>query len=193
VAAPVNFQGSEISVYSVGGGDALTNLTDLGGNIGLAAVVLPASESANGTTGIAWVYERTAINAATPATQFLYLVDANDGGDSDVGGNTPLDWTILQAIDVSNMPSDWYQLSIAVDALGNGVANFNGTNYNFVTSTALNSGAFNVAYRENMQMAADGTPDAFLRPPTFTIIPEPAAAVCFAIGLIALAARRCRN
>ena len=47
----------------------LANLTDLGGDIGLSPVALPGSESANGTTGIAWVYERTAISGASPATR----------------------------------------------------------------------------------------------------------------------------
>jgi hypothetical protein len=182
----VNFTGSEITVYGVGGGDQLTNLTDLGGNIGLGAVALPASESANGTTGIAWVYEKSAVSGTAPATQILYLVDANDGGDSDVGGNTALDWTILQAIDVSNLSSGWFDLGITIDALGNGVANFNGTNYNFVASAGLHSGAFNVGYRENLQIGSDTTPDALMRPPTFTIIPEPGTCVLVGLGLAGL-------
>jgi hypothetical protein len=182
----VNFKGSEITIYGVGGGDQLTNLTDLGGNIGIGPSTAPASDSANGTTGIAWVYERTAIDGATPATQMLYLVDANDGGDSDVGGTTPLDWTILQAIDVSGLPSGWFDLGIAIDALGNGVANFNGTNYNFVTSTALHSGAFNIEYRENLQIGADGTPDALMRPPTFTVVPEPASCTLLIVSWVAI-------
>jgi hypothetical protein len=180
------FTGSEISVYSVGGGDMLSNLTDLGGNIGLSPATLPQTESANGTTGIAWVYERTAISGGTGATQTLYLVDANDGGDSDVGGNTPLDWTILQTIDISGMPSDWYDLSIKVDALGNGVATFNSAPYAFTTSTDLHSGAFNVGYRENLQIGSDGTPDAIMRPPTFTLVPEPASGTLIALALLGM-------
>lgn len=192
-ASNVNFKGSEITIYGVGGGDQLTNLTDLGGNIGIGPSVAPASDSANGTTGIAWVYERTAIDGATAATQILYLVDANDGGDSDVGGTTPLDWTILQAIDISGLPPGWYDLGIMIDAAGNGVANFNGTNYNFVTSTALHSGAFNIGYRENLQIGADGTPDALMRPPTFTIIPEPATGALLLFGMVGLALARRRQ
>lgn len=191
-ATPTNFLGSEITIYGVGGGDALTNLTDLAGNVGLGAVALPVSESANGTTGVAWVYERTALNGATPATQFLYLVDANDGGDSDAGGNTPLDWTILQTIDLSSTPSNWFDMFIEIDSLGNGVAGFNGTTYNFTTSLAHHSGAFNVGYRENLQQGADGTPDAMMRPPTFTIIPEPTTLTLVLMGLVPLSFRRRR-
>jgi hypothetical protein len=72
------------------------------------------------------------------------------------------------------------------------VANFNGTNYNFVTSTALNSAAFNVSYRENLQLGSDGTPDAIMRPATFTIIPEPATLALVLMGLIPFGAGRRR-
>jgi hypothetical protein len=181
-AAGTLFTGAEITVYGIGGGDMLTNLTDLGGNIGVAPSTLPAADNANGYTGINWVYERTAINGSTPATQILYLVDANDGGDSDLAGNTPLDWTILQTIDISSLASDWFSLGISIDAAGNGVATFNGTSYNFTTSTNLHSGAFNVGYRENLQIGADGTPDAIMRPATFTI-PEPASGALLALAL----------
>jgi hypothetical protein len=188
-AAGTQFTGSEITVYGVGGGDMLTNLTDLGGNIGIGPSTAPASDSANGYTGVNWVYERTAISGANPATQMLYLVDANDGGDSDVGGTTPLDWTILQAIDISGLASNWFNLGIRIDDAGNGVAWFNGTNYPFTTSTDLHSGAFNVGYRENLQLGADGTPDAIMRPATFTIVPEPGTMILVAFGLLALAVR----
>ncbi len=189
----VAFLGSEVSIYSVGSGDfngnGLNDLTDLAGNVGLSAGTLPVSDNYNGTTGYAWVYERTAISGATPSKKFLYLVDANDGGDSTAGGNTPLDWTILQALDISGLASGWFDLGISIDALGNGVATFNGTNYLFTAPAAFNSGSFNVSYRENLQMGADGTPDAIMRPPTFTV-PEPGTLALLMMGLIPLVTRR---
>ncbi|MFO0790027.1 MAG: PEP-CTERM sorting domain-containing protein [Pirellulales bacterium] len=90
------------------------------------------------------------------------------------------------------MPSSWFGLSIFVDAAGNGVATFNGNSYNFTTSTALHSGAFNVGYRENLQIGTDGTPDAIMRPPTFTVVPEPTTLVLavMAFGLAGFGRRR---
>ncbi len=190
----VNFLGSEVTIYGIGSGDfngtGLQDLTDLAGNVGLAAATLPQSDNFNGTTGLAWVYERTAISGSTPAKQWLYLVDANDGGDSTFGGTTPLDWSIIQAIDISGLSSGWFELAILVDALGNGVATFNGTDYLFTTSAGYHAGAFNVSYRENLQMGADATPDAIMRPPTFTIVPEPATLTLLAASLLVLRRRR---
>lgn len=187
-AQGVQFRGSEVTIYGIGGGDAFTNLTDLTGAIGLTSVALPAAESGNGFTGVAWVYEKVGLTpAGGPVSELLHLVDANDGGDSQPGGNTPLDWTILQTIDLSTTPSGWFELGIDIDSAGNGVARFNGTAYNFVTSTSLNGAAFNVGYRENLQIGADGTPDAIMRPATF--VPEPtmaipAALICMGAALL---------
>jgi hypothetical protein len=189
-ASGTQFTGSEITIYGVGGGDMLTNLTDLGNNIGIGPTTLPASESANGFTGVNWVYERTAISGATGATQTLYLVDANDGGDSDIGGNTPLDWTILQTIDISGLSPDWFILGMKINTDGSGVAWFNGTKYYFTTTPGMNSGAFNVGYRENLQLGADGTPDAIMRPATFTIVPEPSSLAMLALAAIPFLCRR---
>jgi hypothetical protein len=188
----VLFTGSEITIYGIGGGDMLTNLTDLGGNIGVGPVALPAADNANGFTGVNWVYERTAINGGTGATQTLYLVDANDGGDSDLGGNTPMDWTILQTIDISGLASDWFNLGIRIAADGTGVAWFNGTEYAFATSTNLNGAAFNVGYRENVQIGSDGTPDAIMRPATFSFVPEPSTMALVVFALAGFVARRRR-
>lgn len=170
-ATNVQFRGSEITIYGIGGGDALTNLTDLDGSVGLSAVALPAAESGNGFAGLAWVYERVGAHPTTSLiSEKLYLVDANDGGDSNVGGNTPLDWTILATYDLSAATSGWHDLFISIDATGNGVAGFDGQLTTFA-SPGLNSSAFNIGYRENLQIGSDGTPDGLLRPATFTFLP----------------------
>jgi hypothetical protein len=196
-ASNVAFLGSEVTLYGVGAGDAMSaavqSHTDLAGNVGIAPQTLPLSESLNGFTGVAWVYERTSINGANAATQALYLVDANDGGDSDLGGNTPLDWTILQTIDISGLSSNWFELGIEIDALGNGVATFNGTDYNFIVSEGYHMGAFNVGYRENLQAGADTTPDAQMRPATFTLVPEPTSLALFGLGGLFLSRRHRRS
>jgi hypothetical protein len=194
--APVNFAGSELTIYGIGGLDGSVGLTDLAGNLGLAAGVLPSLDTSNGLSGVAWVYERTAANGATPAKEILYLVDAGQGGDASQGGNTPLAWTILQSLDISGLASNWFNLGISIDASGNGVGYFNGNSYNFTTSTNLHSGAFNVGYRENLSWAASGTadatPEALMRPATFTI-PEPCSlALLGAFGIVALGAYRRR-
>jgi hypothetical protein len=174
-ATNVQFRGAEITLYGLGGGDALTNLTDLDGSIGISAGTLPVSDTANGFTGICWVYERVAADPTTlVVSEKLHLVDANDGGDSDLGGNTPLDWTILATYDLSGTASGWHTLSIAIDAAGSGIAAFDNQTTAFTTPD-MHSSAFNVGYRENLQQGAELTPEAMMRPPTFTFVPAPGA------------------
>jgi hypothetical protein len=182
-------RGSEVTIYGIGSGDALTNLTDIGNTGIIAPTALPAAESANGFTGVAWVYERVAETAAGlgDVHEVLYLVDANDGGDSDTGGNTALDWTVLASFNLNATNSGWFNLSIDIDSAGNGVAKFGSNVVNF-TSGPLNSGAFNVGYREFLTIGGDATPDAFLRPATYTI-PEPATLGAVA-GVAMMALRR---
>jgi hypothetical protein len=172
-ATAVQFQGSEITLYGLGGGDALTNLTDLTGNIGLSAATLPLTETANAFSGVAWIYERVGVTSTNAGlSEKLHLVDANDGGDADLDGNTPRDWLILKTYDLSSTASGWHDLSISLDASGNGVATYDGQVATFTVSpTAHHASAFNVGYRENLQVGADGTPDALLRPATFITAP----------------------
>jgi hypothetical protein len=171
-----SFRGSEISIFGIGSGEALTNLTDLSDAVGIGAL------SSNGTTGIAWVYEKVGVSTVggSDVSEKLYLVDANDGGDSAIEGG--MDWTILATVDLSTSPSDWYRLGIDIDALGNGVARFN--NQFFAFTTGQHSGAFSVGYRENLQSGSDGTPEAIMRPPTMAAVPEPGTIGLLLIGLI---------
>lgn len=181
------FRGSEITVYGIGSADPFTNLTDLTGDIQLGA----ANLSANGVTGVAWVYEKAGLTGSTGVSEKLHLVDANDGGNSNATHASGLDWTILATIDLSSSPSDWYRLAISIDAAGNGTAIFGTQSIPFVTAAGLN-GAFSVGYRENLNLAsgASGVP-GYVRPATWTFVPEPTSAVSIIAGIaILLAARR---
>lgn len=185
----VTFRGSEITIYGLGSGDALTNLTDLAGTGALGNNVV----SANGFTGVAWVYEKIGetVTGNGVVIEKLYLVDANDGGDARVVGGNSVDWTILATIDLSTVASNWFYLSIDIAADGSGIAKFADQVFNFTTSTALNGSAFSVGYRENLQNGSDGTPDAILRPATFAAVPEPTALALLApLGLLASRRRR---
>ncbi len=178
------FRGSEFTVYGIGSTEALNNLTDISGQVG------GPDPTQNGTTGVAWIYEKVAApNPNDPpgptnlVSEKLYLVDAGDGGDAGLGGTVPFDWTILATVDLSSTPSGWYRLGIDINSAGAGVARFNNQTFNF--TTGLHSAAFGVAYRENLQLAADGTPDAIMRPPTFVRVPEPASLVLVALAVSA--------
>jgi Lamin Tail Domain len=180
------FRGSEITVFGIGGADPFTNLTDLTGDIQLGA----ASVSANGITGVAWIYEKAGLTGAGGVSEKLHLVDANDGGNSNATHASGLDWTILATIDLSASPSDWYRLAISVDAAGNGTAIFGTQSIPFMTAAGLN-GAFSVGYRENLNLPSGSTGvPGYVRPPTWTLVPEPSSLVTIFAGIAMLAAAR---
>jgi hypothetical protein len=180
------FRGSEITVYGLGGGDALTNLTDLTGNIQVGA----GNISAAGFTGLAWVYEKAGLTGAGGVSELLHLVDANDGGNSNSTHVSGLDWTILATFDMSTRSSNWYNLSVSVDAAGVGTASFDNNVVNFNTAANL-AGTFYVGYRENLNLAsgASGVP-SYVRPATYAPIPEPGTIAGLALAAGALGLRR---
>jgi hypothetical protein len=122
------FRGSEYSVFNLGGADSVSNAPNISGP-GFVGTV-------NGTTGLAWVYEKivpTDPSDPNPATngviEKLYLVDAGDGGPNDIN-NANFEWIILETVDLSNTPSGWYRLSLSVGPGGgslDGDANGDGT------------------------------------------------------------------
>ena len=159
------FRGSEVSIFGIGSTDALSSLPDISGQVGVP-------DSQNGTTRVAWVYEKVAapnpndpLGPGNTPSEMLYLVDAGDGGDAGQAGTRPFDWEILASIDLASQPSSWYRLGIQVDALGSGLARFGDQLFPFTTE--LSSGAFSVAYRENAHMGTTAVPLTILRPPTF--------------------------
>lgn len=236
------FRGSEYSFFNLGGADSVANASNLNGP-GFANTV-------NGSTGLVWVYEKTAPltpSDPNPATngviERLYLVDAGDGGPNDINNLGTFEWEILQTIDLSSTPSGWYRLSLSVSEGGalagdengdgtvdaadfvaarkaglstddfeenfgesgggdNGFARFNDQEFTF--STDSTAGAFGTGYRENLQIGADGTPDAIMRPPTFVqyeaqntgaggAVPEPSSFALAAIAGLMMAGRRKRS
>ena len=180
---PVQFRGTEETFFGLLGTiDAFTNLSDVSGQVGIGTGSTSVSNGATGNTGIAWYYEKVGISpTGAPVSEKLYLVDANDGGNSNsAGGSVPFDWTVLATIDLSGTGSGWHDLGITVNPDGTGVATFDGQTFNFTTLAGLD-GAFYVGYRENLQEGAVGVP-SYARPATFALVPEPAS-----LGLLALA------
>ena len=159
----------------------------------MTAGTLPVTDTANGFTGYAWIYEKAGIGpgvGGSAASNLLHLVNANDGGDAGLGGNTPLDWSVLASYDLgTSSDGGWYELGINIALDGTGIATFNGQTTLF-TATGLNSGAFNIGYRENLQLGADGTPDSLMRPATFTFVPEAGILGLLTLGIAPLLRRR---
>jgi hypothetical protein len=189
---PVQFRGTEETMFGLlGTVDAFLNLADVSGQVGIGTGSTSLSNGATGNTGIAWYYEKVGISpTGAPVSEKLYLIDANDGGNSNsAGGTTAFDYTVLATIDLSTVPSGWHDMGITVNPDGTGVATFDGQTFNFNTALGLD-GAFYVGYRENLQEGAVGVP-SYARPATFAVIPEPASlGVLAAAGLLAIRRRR---
>jgi hypothetical protein len=191
-AGGTQFRGSEFTVYGIGSGDALANASNVSGATGFGPRTPPAlADTDAGYTGVFWLYEKVGESTAGQGNvvENLYLIDAGDGGDATTGQNFPMQWQVLETIDLTTYASDWYQLGISVDDAGIGVARFNDQFIDFTTNPDL-VGTFQVGYRENMQVGADGTPDALLRPATFIRVPEPANLAFFALAAFAFLRRR---
>jgi hypothetical protein len=174
------FTGSETTFYGIGSLDTSAVLEDITG----ATTVAPGTLGLNGATGIHWLYEKT-----SNGSEKLYLIDANDGGNSNADHVAGLDWTILQTLDLSATASGWYELGLSIAPDGTGIATFDGQQFGFTTIADL-EGTFTVGYRENTQ---DGTIliPAYLRPATFSLmIPEPGTTALLALGALCLAKRR---
>jgi hypothetical protein len=175
---PVTFRGSEETFYGIGAIDAFTNLADVSGTVGLGTAV-----GATGATGIAWYYEKVGetIAGAGDVSEKLYLIDANDGGNSNTNAAGGLDWTVLAMIDLSNTLSGWHTLSISILPDGAGLATFNNQAFPFTTVPNF-VGEFYVGYRENTQAGAVSVP-SYLRPATFAVVPEPSVAGLLVMGV----------
>jgi Lamin Tail Domain len=184
--AGTTFRGSEFSYFGLGGSiDASAAIVSISGAVGLGA-----GDSANGLTGVAWVYEKVGETATgnNIVSEKLYLIDAGDGGNmnTEPSNLTADEWAILATFDLSTTPSAWHTLGISIDAAGNGVAQFGTNQVAFTTATGL-YGSFYVGYRENTQAGAVTVP-SYIRPATFAYIPEPGAVlfggmVCLVVGL----------
>lgn len=173
------FTTSEITFYGIGSIDNSCNLEDLTGAISLGGAI-----SVNGATGIHWLYEKTSNNS-----ERLILLDANDGGNSNTGAG-PVDWTILQVIDLSFTASGWHDLGLSIAPDGTGLATFDGQSFGFTTIPDL-QGSFVVGYRENAQDGTVTTVPSYLRPATFAMtIPEPTTTTFLALGALCFTRRR---
>ncbi|GIV07344.1 MAG: hypothetical protein KatS3mg017_0546 [Fimbriimonadales bacterium] len=109
------------------------------------------SNSANGMSGVGWVFRRA--NGATghPDESKLYLVDAGPGGPSS-------SWTIYGSIDLASLSAGWYRLRLEVyeDGAVKGLFYSDPSNPVGITGTTATGlvGGFYIGYRETMGNSA---------------------------------------
>jgi hypothetical protein len=184
-AAGIEFVGTEETFYGIGSIDSFVNLADISNGVTLPPTIV----SSNGATGIAWYYEKSSESpGGDPVSEKLYLVDANDGGNSNADAPDGLDWRVLTTIDLSAEVSGWHKLSISIDPYGFGTATFDDQTFPFTTVPGF-TGEFYIGYRENTQSGSSLTP-SYLRPPTFADVPEPSALALCALATVRWSRRR---
>lgn len=184
--ATASFRGSEQTFFGLAGStDNSSSLANVSGLVGLA------TNTVNGATGLALYYEKVGetVTGNGIVSEKLYLIDAGAGGNMNTDpGNALADtWIVLATIDLSTQGSAWHELSISIDAAGNGTAGFDDQSFTFTTAPNLN-GSFYVGYRENTQSGTVTVP-SYLRPATFAV-PEPSSAVMALVACCGLLIRR---
>jgi len=141
----------ESMTYGIGTSDPFFSTPDPSGT------VLTAANTANGNTGIGWLYQT---DEATGLAS-LFLVDFGEGGNSKPTAGY---WDVIQTIDMSSMASDWYRLALDYDpATGEVLARFGNQTFNFTTETDQ-VGTFYVGFREQSTgpvQTAEASPPIF--------------------------------
>ncbi|TWT73571.1 hypothetical protein Pla123a_39070 [Posidoniimonas polymericola] len=151
---PYGGGGAESTTYGIGTTGSLHNLPDptglFFGDVG----------TANGNTGIGWVIQKE----DSASLNRVMLVDFNDGGPSNPASG---DWTVLESIEMGEMASDWYRLSLDYDPVtGDVVAVFGDQTFTHTATTDM-IGTFYIGYRESVDQSL-----VQIRPPTFDMIGE---------------------
>ena len=111
--------------------------------------------SANGMTGVGWVFRRSraaATNPTQPTEVKLRLVDAGKGGDSRLSGpnNT---WNIFGEIDLTGLSAGWYRLRLeVVNGAVKGYFYGDPNNPTVICGTTATGwvGGFYIGYRETL-------------------------------------------
>lgn len=115
--------------------------------------------SANGMTGVGWVFRRSVLatsNPAHPTEVKLRLVDADKGGDSRLSGpnNT---WNIFGEIDLTGLSAGWYRLRLeVVNGAVKGYFYGDPNNPTVICGTTATGwvGGFYIGYRETLGNSA---------------------------------------